>query len=53
MSPERISVEGIGRTFHIEGLKTEKARETTVECLVRGLWRLRVSEAERRAREGV
>ena len=25
MSPDRISVEGIGRTFHIEGLKTERS----------------------------
>ena len=33
--------------------KTEKAREPTVESLVRGIWRLRVSEAERRVREGV
>ena len=32
---------------------TEKAREPTVESLVRGIWRLRVSEAERGVREGV
>ena len=46
-----------GRTmpFHIEGPKTEKAWESTVEIssLVRGIWRLRVSEAEQRVREGV
>ena len=42
-----------GRSFHDDGPKTEKAREPTVESLVRGIWRLRVSEAERRVREGV
>ena len=40
-------------SFHVDGPKTEKAREPTVESLVRGIWRLRVSEAERRVREGV
>ena len=44
---------GRGRSFHVDGPKTEKAREPTVERLVRGIWRLRVSEAERRVREGV
>ena len=44
---------GRGRSFHVDGPKTEKAREPTVESLVRGMWRLRVSEAERRVREGV
>ena len=44
---------GRGRSFHVDGPKTEKAREPTVESLVRGIWRLRVSEAERRVREGV
>ena len=39
--------------FHVDGPKTEKAREPTVESLVRGIWRLTVSEAERRVREGV
>ena len=39
--------------FHVEGPKTETVREPTVESLVRGVWRLRVSEAERRVREGV
>ena len=42
-----------GRLFHDDGPKTEKAREPTVESLVRGIWKLRVSEAERRVREGV
>ena len=44
---------GRGRSFHVDGPKTEKAREPTVESLVRGIWRLRVSETERRVREGV
>ena len=39
-----------GRSFHVERPKTEKAREPKVESLVRGIWRLRVSEAERRAK---
>ena len=34
----------------MEGPKTEKAREPTEESLVRGIWRLRVSEAEGRVR---
>ena len=38
-----------GRSFHVEGLKTEKEREPAVKSLVRGIWRLRVSEAEQRA----
>ena len=41
---------GRGRSSHVDGPKTEKAREPTVESLVGGLWRLRVSEAERRVR---
>ena len=36
--------------FHVEGLKTEKARKATEESPVRAIWRLRVSEA---VREGV
>ena len=40
-----------GRSFHVEGPKTEKVREPTRESQVRGIWRLRVSEAERRIRE--
>jgi len=31
---------------------TEKAWEPTVESLVHGIWRLRVSEAKGRVREG-
>ena len=52
-SREGFCRRGRGRTFHVEGPKTEKAREPTVESLVRGIWRLRVSEAERRVRDGV
>ena len=44
---------GRGRSLHVEGPKTEKARGPVVESLVRGIWRLRVSEAERTVREGV
>ena len=29
-----------GRSFHVEGPKTEKAREPTVESLAPGIWRL-------------
>ena len=54
MSPERVSVgEKGGRSFHVDGPETEKVREPTVENLVLGIWKLRVSEAERRLREGV
>ena len=42
-----------GRSFHVDRPKTKKAREPTVESLMRGIWRLRVSDAERRVREGV
>ena len=34
-------------SFHVEGQNLEKVREPTVESLVRGIWRLGVSEAER------
>ena len=44
---------GRGRSFHVEGPKTEKAREPTVESLEQGIRRPRASEAERRVREGV
>ena len=44
---------GRGRSFHVDGLKTEKVREPAVESLVPRIWRLRVSEAEQRIREGV
>ena len=52
-SRESFCRRGRGRSFHAEGPKTEKAREPTVESLVRGIWRLRASEAERRVWEGV
>ena len=42
---------GKRRSFHADGPNTERAREPAVESLVRGIWRLRVSEAERRVRE--
>ena len=42
---------GRGRSFHVEGPETEKAREPTEESLVRGIWRMRVSEAEGRVPE--
>ena len=35
-----------GRSFHADWMKMEKAQEPTVESLVLGIWRLRVSEAE-------
>ena len=46
---------GRGRSFpHVERPKTEKAQDSTVpKGLVRGIWRLRGSEAERRGWEGV
>ena len=44
---------GKGKSVHVVEPKTEKSREPTVESLIRGIWRLRVSEAERRVREGV
>ena len=44
---------GRGSSFHVDGPKTEKAREPTVESLVPKIWKLRESEAERRVREGV
>ena len=40
-------------SYHIAGQKAGKAREPTVESLTRGIWRLRVSEVERKVREGV
>ena len=52
-SRESFSRRKRGRLFHVEGLKTEKVREPTVEGLEGGIWRLRVSEAERTVREGV
>ena len=44
---------GSGRSFHIAGPKIEKAWEPTVESLVRGIWRLRVSETEQKSTRGV
>ena len=52
-SREGFCQRGRGRLFHVDGPKTKKARELTVESLVQGVWRLRESEAERREREGV
>ena len=52
-SREGFCRRGRGRSFDVDGPKTEKALEPTVESLVRGIWRLRVSEAEWKVREGV
>ena len=52
-SREGFCRRGRGRSFHVDGPKTEKAREPAVESLVRRIWRLRVSEAERKVQEGV
>ena len=52
-SREGFCRRGRGRSFHVDGPKTVKAREPTVESLVRKIWRLRISEAERRVWEGV
>ena len=53
-SREGFSRRGRGRSFYVNGPKTEKSAGTNSgECIVRGIWRLRVSEAERRVREGV
>ena len=52
-SREGFFLRGRRRTFHVEGPNTENAREPKVESLVRGIWKLRASEAERRVREGV
>ena len=52
-SREDFCWRGRARSFYVEGPKTEKAREQTVEGTGRGIWRLRVSEVERRVREGV
>ena len=34
------------RSFRVEGPKTEKAREPTVESLMRGMWSLRAEPEE-------
>ena len=53
-SREGFCRRGRRRSLHVDGPKTEKAPEPTVESLVRRrIWRLRVSEAERRVQEGV
>ena len=43
-SREGFCWRGRGRSFHVDGLKTEKAWGPAVESLVQGIWRLRVSE---------
>ena len=45
--------EGEIKSLHVEIWKTGKGRGPTVETLVQGVWRLRLSEAERRVREGM
>ena len=45
-SREGFCQRGRGRSFHVDGQKTDKAWESTVESMVRGIWRLRVSKAE-------
>ena len=52
-SREAFCRRGGGSLVQVDGPKTEKAREPAVESMVRGIWRLIVSEAERRVREGV
>ena len=52
-SREGFCQRGRGRSFHVEGPKTEKAQEPTVESLAQGIWKLRISEAECRVQEGV
>ena len=44
---------GRGRSVHVQGLMMEIARERPVESLVRRMWILRVSEAERRVQKDV
>ena len=52
-SREDFCPRGKRKVISRRGTKTEKAREPTVESLVRRIWRLRVSEAERRVQDGV
>ena len=54
-SREGFCQRGRGRSFHVDGPKTETAREPTVESLVWKIWMLmlRMSEAEWRVQEGV
>ena len=42
-SREGFCRRGRGRSFHVDGPKTEKAREPAVGSLMRGIWRLRAS----------
>ena len=51
-SREGFCRKGRARSFHVQGLKTDKAQEPAVEILVRGVWRLRVSKAQRGVLEG-
>ena len=44
-SREGFCRRGRGRSFHVDGRKKEKAREPTVERLVRGIWRLRFGQS--------
>ena len=55
MSPKRVSVgeEGGGNPRRGAGGRKDAGTEPTVASLVRGIWMLRVSEAEQRVREGV
>ena len=52
-SREGFLLERKGKFIHVDGPKTEKVWEPAVESLVKQIWRLRVSEAERRVQEGV
>ena len=52
-SREAFCQRGRGRSSHIDGSKTEKAWEPTVESLVQGIWTLRVSESEWRVQKNV
>ena len=51
MSAERVSVGEEGESDSTQSPDTEKVPKTTEEIVVRGVWRLRVSVAERRVRE--
>ena len=55
VSREGFFQRGRGRSFHVDGPKAEKARELTVDILVREIWRMRASEVKQRVRgpEGV
>ena len=47
-----VGEEGEGHSMQRDR-RQKKVWEPTVESVIRGIWRLRVSEAERRVREGV